>query len=247
MLVPINVQTTYELAIRAFAMTMRPIRGRFAEACELLKLAGERRDGGRQALALVRSWWHLIAISQGWTDNPDVEISAAAAAIEEANFDDPAARAMRTWVLALVYQDLSSAAEVLGQIIDEAPFCSVAWSLKARVLAGQGDAKGAMFHAGQAEMMPILGPERAWRAQNMALCCYVAGHYAHAVRWARTAAAHCSGLTQTARILAASLVTLGRLNEAAKAAQQVLSIDPEFRHRGMAADSHVAGRCDRNI
>ncbi|HEX2941773.1 MAG TPA: hypothetical protein VHO91_12055, partial [Rhodopila sp.] len=93
MLVPIDVQTTYDLAIRAFAMTMRPIRGRFAEACELLKLAGERRDGGRQALALVRSCWHLMAISQGWTDNPDVEIGAAAAAIEEANFDDPAARA----------------------------------------------------------------------------------------------------------------------------------------------------------
>ncbi|HQT77290.1 MAG TPA: hypothetical protein PLD10_09595 [Rhodopila sp.] len=227
-LVPIDAQTAHDLALRAFAITMRPVRSRFAQARELLTLAEERRGESHHTVAMVKTWWHLMALAQGWTGNPEAEIGAAAAAVEDAGLHDPAARALRAWVVALVHHDLAPTADVLGQIIDEAPLCSVAWSLKARVLAGQGDAEGAIFHAEQAEMMPVLGPERAWRAKVMALCCYVAGHHAGAVRWSRTSAAHHSGLAETMRIMAASLVTLGRLDEAAKAARQVLSIDPEF-------------------
>jgi adenylate cyclase len=58
---------------------------------------------------------------------------------------------------------------------------------------------------------------------------YVGGRYEDAVRWARISDMHHPGLAVTARILAASLVVLGRLDQAQRAAARVLAIEPGFR------------------
>jgi adenylate cyclase len=127
------------------------------------------------------------------------------------------------------HRDHGLASAMLDRVIDIAPCCGLARSLKALTLSWLGEEQAATFHAEQAEAMPALGPERAWRDHVTALTHYVAGRYGDAARWARVSAMHHPGLAANARVLAASLAVLGRLDEAHQAAQQVLAIDPQFR------------------
>jgi adenylate cyclase len=169
-----------------------------------------------------------MAISQGWTADPTLEARRAAEVAARLDRNDPAAMALLVFMECLSRGDHTLAATLLDQVIDTAPSCGVAESLLALTLGWSGDAPGAVFHAELAEAMPALGPERAWREQVIALAHYLAGRYEDAARWARVSAMHHPGLAANARVLAASLVVLGRLDEAQQAAEQVLAIDPGF-------------------
>jgi adenylate cyclase len=129
----------------------------------------------------------------------------------------------------VVHRDHVVACVTLDRVIDQAPFCPMAWSMKARVLVQMGEGEDAVFHANQAEALPSMGFDCAWRSTVTALAHYAADGYADAVRWARVAAMHHPGLAQTFRVLAASLVVLGQLDEAQQAAARALAISPEFR------------------
>jgi adenylate cyclase len=106
---------------------------------------------------------------------------------------------------------------------------------------GQGEE--AVFHAERAEAMPALGPDFAWRDHVLAVTYYVAGRYAEAARRARVSAMHHPGLAANARVLAASLAVLGRLDEAQQAADRVLGIDPAFHIGAWRQRSFLTDEC----
>ncbi|HYZ25253.1 MAG TPA: hypothetical protein VE690_24230 [Rhodopila sp.] len=248
-LVPVEARTPHELALCAFARIMRPVRPHFAAARDLLALA-EARGGAESSIWLTRAWWHVMNLAQGWSEDDPAELAAATSAIRQANDDDPAVRALTAWLGVLGRGDLSGALALLEEVLEAAPLCSLACSLKALVLVGQNAFDDALLYAERAEVLAVLGPERAWRAQVMAFCHYLCGQYAAAARWARASAAHHPGLVDTMCVLAASLVMLGRLDEATRAAQQVMNIQPGFRISGWqrrlvlpeAAQAHYAQR-----
>jgi adenylate cyclase len=216
--------TAQDLALRAFAAIMRPRRGTFEAAAGMLAEAEDR--GGFQAgtrFALV--WWHLMAISQGWGGDPGLA-GEIAGGLDQ---DDPAATALSAFVAAIFGGDYMRASRISDRVLDGAPLCGLAGSVKALTRCVLDDPRGAIAHAEQASAMPALGPERAWRDHVTALVHYVAGQYDDAARWARISATHHLGLAANVRVLASSLVMLGRLDEAQQAAAQVLVIDPGFR------------------
>jgi adenylate cyclase len=143
--------------------------------------------------------------------------------------NDPAAMALVAFMHSVLHRDHALASAMLDRVIDAAPFCGLAECLKGLTLSWLGDAEAAIFHAEQAETMPALGPERAWRDHVAAGAHYIAGRYGDSARWARVAAMHHPGLAANTRILAASLAMLGQLDEAQLAARQLLAIDPDFR------------------
>jgi adenylate cyclase len=219
--------TAHDLALRAHTMILQPDRETFGSAATLLRhaeLLAPPRTSARYALVC----WHLMAITQGWSADAAADTRAAAEAAAGLDPADAASMALLAHLQSVVHRDHAMACSMLDRVIDQAPFCALAWSLKALTLAQMGAGADAVFHAVRAADMPALGPDLAWRHHVTALACYVAERYAEAVRWARLSAMHCPGLAANARVLAASLAVLGRLDEAQQAADRVLDIDPEF-------------------
>jgi tetratricopeptide (TPR) repeat protein len=155
--------------------------------------------------------------------------------------NDPAALALLAHLQSVQHRDHGLASAMLDRVIDNFPLCALAWTLKSLILCRLGEGQSAIFHAEQAQAMPVLGPERAWRDHVTALAHYIAGRYADAVRWARVSATQHHGLAANARVLAASLAVLGQLDEAYRAGAQVLMIDPTFRIGTWRARSLLPG------
>jgi adenylate cyclase len=221
---PPDTVTAQDLALRAYDAIMRPRRSGFAAAADMLATA-ERKNDPLAGTRFAQVWWHLIAISQGWGG----DLGAAAEIAAALDQGDPAAVAISSYVGAVLRREHAVASTALDRVLDGAPLCGVAGSLKALTLCWLDDARRAVAHAEQASGMPALGPERAWRDHVTALAHYTAGEYDDGVRWARISATHHPGLAANVRVLAAGLAVLGRLDEAQLAAAQVLVIDPGFR------------------
>jgi adenylate cyclase len=227
-LVPADMLTAQDLSLRAFTAIMQPERATFAAAATMLKQA-EQRPGPHASTRFAQVWWHFMAISQGWCADPAAQALTAAEAAARMDRNDPAAMALLAFMHSVRHRDHAVSSTLLDRVIDAAPFCGMAECLKGLTLSWFGEAQAAIFHAEQAGKMPALGPERAWQDHVSAGAYYVAGRYGDAARWARVSAMHHPGLAANMRILAASLVVLGRLDEANQAAQQLLTIDPDFR------------------
>lgn len=227
-LAPADTLTAHDLALRAFAAIMQPERTSFADAAAMLRLA-EHRPGPHASTRFVQVWWHFMAISQGWSVDPAAEAHAAAEVAGRMDRNDPAAMALLAFMHSVLHRDHVLASAMLDRVIDTAPSCGLAESLKVLTLSWLGEARTAILHTEQADTMPALGLERAWRDHVAAGAHYIAGRYTDAARWSRVSAMHHPGLAANARILAASLAVLGRLDEAQQAARQLLVIDPDFR------------------
>jgi adenylate cyclase len=226
-LAPFGTLSAHDLALRSFTVIMQPERDTFAAAGKMLREAGQR-SGPHASTWFALIWWHLMAISQGWSSDPTADASAAANAAGRMDRTDPAAMALLAFMRSVTHRDHGLASAMLDRVIDAAPFCGLAISLRSLTLSWLGQPQAAIFHAEQAETMAALGPERAWRDHVTALAHYGAGRYEDAAGWARVSAMHHPGLAANARVLAASLAVLGRLDDAHQAARQVLAIDPNF-------------------
>ena len=226
-LTPPDALTAHDLALQAFTLIMQPVRSNFFVAGEMLRQA-ELRAKPHASARFARVWWHLMAISQGWSFDPAADRKAAGQAAIGMDRNDPAAMALLAFMHSVLHQDHDLASTMLDRVIDTAPACGLAATLKALTLSWKGEAETAIYYAEQAEAMPVLGPERAWRDHVTALAYYLAGRYSDAARWARVSAMHYPGLAGNVRVLTASLAVLGRLDEAHQAAQQLLAIDPDF-------------------
>jgi adenylate cyclase len=216
--------TAHDLALWAYAAIMQPRPDTFAAAASMLVEAAEK-PGPLGSTRFAQVWWHLMAIGQGWSGS----LCAAGTAAAMLDLADPAATALQAYMQSVLHRDHARAVAMLDRVLEVAPQCSLAGSLRALTLCWLGKAQEAVASAQHAAAMPALGPERAWREQVAALAHYLAGNYGDAVRRARACAAHHPGLAPNGLVLAASLAVLGQLDEAAQAAAQVLTVDPDFR------------------
>ncbi len=244
---PLGALSVQVIALRALARIMQPDRATFPAAGEWLRAALTRPGPEPGSVLYVLTIWHLMAIAQGWSEDPATDVKAAIALSERLDRNDPASLALLGYVQAVLHRDHMLAFVTLDRVIDQAPFCAAAWTMKAEVLVQMGEGEEAVFHAEQAEALPALGFDRAWRNSVTALAYYAAERYADATRWAKLAAMHHGGLSMTFRVLAASLVVLGQLDEARQAGQRVLGDRPRVPPRELAAPVDADGRCARTL
>ena len=225
---PFASLTAQEIALRALAVIMQPERATLTAAADWLRTA-LTRPPPHTAVHLAIVSWHLVALMQGLSTSWAADAQAAIEASRHLDRADPSSLALLAFIQAILLRDPGPAHAMLDRVIDQAPFCATAWSIKARLLFLVGEGQNdAIFHAEQAAALPSLGFDRAWRNSIVAMAYYTADRYQEAIRWGRVAAMHFPGLAITQRVLAASLVALGKLDEARQAAAQVLAIDPRF-------------------
>lgn len=220
-----------DVALQAMAAVFQPQRTSFAQALESLRMVEARPDVRESctAVGIGTVAWHLMAVSQGWTDDPDHELALAEAAAKQLAPGNPMAAVMLGYLESVRHGNHALACALLDHALEQTPACPMAWTLKARVLVRMDRIEAAVSVAERAGRLPSLGIDRAWRAASMALTFYAAERHQDAAHWAKVSATYHPNLAMSARVLSASLAALGRLEEADRAAAQVLRIDPGFR------------------
>jgi len=105
----------------------------------------------------------------------------------------------------------------------------MAWTMSSATCGFVGDGPTAVTRAERGVRLSPLDTHTFWHEGILAQAHYVNGDYEQAVVWARRAAGRNDSIRFTTRTLIASLMALGRREEAAKAAQHLMKLHPEFR------------------
>lgn len=223
--------TAYDLLLQALDLLYKMDSGSFARARGLLQ----------QAMALDPSYappftytalWHVFRVGEVGSPDPDNDaqtaVDRARAAIER-DGDDALALAIYGHVQAFLLRDMVTAQRFLDRAIEAGPSVAMAWTMSSATRGFVGNGPLAVLHAEKGQRLAPADPYRFWHEGILAQAHYINGDYDQAVDWARSAVAHNPSIRFTLRTLAASLVAAGHLKDAARAADRLLSLQPDFR------------------
>jgi tetratricopeptide (TPR) repeat protein len=145
------------------------------------------------------------------------------------NANDAQALAIYGHVQGFLLRDYDRAMLFLDRAIAAGPSCALAWTMSCSTCGYIGETRLAVERAKQGLRLSPLDAHRFWAEGGLAQAHYLNGDIEEAVALARMAASRTGGVAFNLRTLIASLVALGRMDEAAGAAQQLLRVQPGFR------------------
>jgi TolB-like protein/Tfp pilus assembly protein PilF len=223
--------TAYDLTLRALDLFYRMDRESVIEARTLLEQAIAHDPGYAQAhshLASLRMRW----VGQGWSEDEESDRqmaeSAARRAIER-DHNDALGLAVFGHMQSYLLKDYRLAQDYLDRALAAGPSCAWAWAYSSLTAGYLGDYATAVARAECAVRISPQGPEAAWLEHYLSQAYYLVHRYEDAVAWARMSGAHAGANTSNLRILIASLVALGEMQEARAAARRLLHFAPAFR------------------
>ena len=234
---PPQNMTAYDLLLQALDLLYRMDEENFARARGLLQQAMALDPG----YAPPHSWAALLVHVPGRRDGRDEPAGGSrggGAAMPprrwSASGNDALALAIHGHVQAFLLKDYATARHFLDRAKAAGPSSAMAWTMSAathgyrrrgRRGRGRGRARAAPFPR---------RPLHFWHEGILANAHYVAGDYGQAVNWARSAVAQNPSIRFTLRTLVASLGAAGHMDEARRAADHLLGLQPEFRLRRYA-------------
>jgi len=118
--------------------------------------------------------------------------------------------------------------QYLDRALAAGPSNASAWTLSALSLAYTGYCEQAVIHARHALRLSPLDQNIFFLHSNLCLALYGAGELAEAARWGRLCLEENPRFSANMRLLTASLVGLGEVEEAKAVAAQMLAIEPRF-------------------
>jgi len=143
--------------------------------------------------------------------------------------DDAVALARGGHAFAFVVEDLDDGAAWIGRALVLNPNLALAWYASGLVSVYRGEPDMAIEHLAKAMRLSPVDPETSRMQAGIAMAHLLSGRYEEALSWAQKAVrAQPSHLTSI-RLLAASSALAGRLDEARKAIERLLRIDPASR------------------
>jgi adenylate cyclase len=187
----------------------------------------------RYALAhAYTAQWYGFRVGEIGSPTPQAD---AAAAIQHADTaldldrDDSQVLALCGHAYAYFTRDYHRAIDLFDGAIAAGPSSAMAWSMSSATRGYIGDGETAVQHAEQAVRVSPLDERLYWHEGLLAQAHYVNGNYEEALEWVRSAVERNESGRFNLRTLIATLVALGRLDEAAGVAHQLLRIQPGFR------------------
>jgi len=151
--------------------------------------------------------------------------------------DDATALAIAAFVIALDEHDASTALKFFDRALTLSNSNIFALTGSAVMLAWMGNGEKAIERAKQSLRFSPFDPLNFRAYSSMSIAHFYAGRYAEAADEARTAVGSNPAFSIPRAVLAASLLRLGRMEEAKLAARLVLDCEPSFKSQKL---SHLA-------
>lgn len=144
-----GVAAAHQAVLTAIQRIFRPDRPLFMQARDLLAKAIELDPGYAPAYAWM-AYWSIMAVGQGWVQNPRDITTLAGASAEQAVMLDPVdarALAIAGHVKGYLLHDVPSALRLHARAIDLNPNLPIAWTLSACSKIYNGEHPTAIRHA----------------------------------------------------------------------------------------------------
>lgn len=228
---PPNSLDAYDLTLQARELILQLQPDAFARAGDLLRRAVVLGIGYASTHSAMADW-HSLRVGQGWSPDPGQDAHAVDAAAERAiSIDGSNARALATYGhnRSFLYRDYGAALDYFARALDAAPNDPVVWKYSSSTYSYVGDGKEAIRRAERALQLSPRDPFIYGFYSSLALGHHIENSFIEAVHWGKQAVQANPNYTSSLRVLAASLVALGRLDEARDYSKQLLRIQPQFR------------------
>jgi adenylate cyclase len=220
----------YDCVLRAFALLYRLSPEEFLQAGGLLTKA-IALDPGYAAAYAWRAWWYLWKAGQGWMTDPEAERREAgrmAQAALDRDPDDALALAVSAHAASFLRRDCQQALELFERSLAVNPNSQLAWGLSGVTLCYVGEARAALDREAYALRLSPFDPLSFYFTGVSGLAAMLLGRYDDALAFGLKARRENPRWSVNLRFLAATLVHLGRLEEARQMAREFLTIDRTF-------------------
>ena len=218
----------HQSVLTAIQGIYRPDKDRFLQARDLLEHAIEL-DGEYAAAHAWLAYWHIMAVGQGWADNPGVGAIAAGVAADRAVVLDPMDSRGVTiagHVKAYLLHDVEGALTLHQRAISLNPNLPIAWTLSAWSNIYMGDHQTAVAQAKMAESLSPSDPH-VFFVEHAAMTAHMfLGELEEADALASSVLERKPGHASALKVRLAILGHLGRFEEAATCLAQLRAIDP---------------------
>ena len=162
-----EIAAAHQCVLTAIQGIFRVDRSTFLQARDYLLRAIELDDEYAAAHAWL-GYWSIIAVGQGWVENPSAVMELAGAAASRAIELDPfdaRAVAIAGHVRAYLFHDLQHALELLTRAIELNPNLPIAWTMSSWSRIYNGEHVTAVRHAMMAQSLSPRDPH-IWFAEH---------------------------------------------------------------------------------
>jgi adenylate cyclase len=227
---PPQNMNAYDCLLRALDLLHRFDFASFSQAKTLLEQAREEDDTYAAPYAFS-AYWHNFNIHEGWSSDFNADAAEMIRLSNCAVERDPS-NALALAILghgkSLLLRDYDAALDLFDRALAVSPSNSWAWMFSSGTYGFVGDAPSGIARAERAIRLSPLDQQAFFNLCLLGQNHYLNGTFEDAIRWSRKALNLNPRFGNAARVLAASLIALDRVDEARKIAQHHKQILPRF-------------------
>jgi TolB-like protein len=178
------------------------------------------------------AFWYIFHIGEGHSTDVEADAREAARLAETAiglNENDPWALAIYGHVQSFLLHDYERAMLFLDRAIEAGPSSSIAWTMSGATCGYIGNGPLAVERGERGVRLAPQDTYRFWHEALLGQAHYVNGNFEEAVVWARRAVGRNGAVAFSLRTLIASLIALGKTDDALAARDHLLRVQPGFQ------------------
>jgi TolB-like protein len=220
----------YDLLLRAQQREYEFTTESLAEALRLLKQSLVIDPSYAPAMALA-AYCHALRRIQGWTQDPEAEVKDGlylAWRAVELGKDDGNVFWMAAYAVLRLQMNAHRAKELVHRSLHLNPNSFIALAIAGRIEASLGNSGKSLELLGRAERLSPRDPRGWFITGGGAFAYFAEGRFDEAVAVCKKALIQNPRFAVALRILAASLVKQGPLDDAAEVVREVLNIEPQL-------------------
>ncbi|WP_315759591.1 MULTISPECIES: hypothetical protein [unclassified Bradyrhizobium] len=238
----------HRLLLAGVGLMHRPSLRDFAKSRDLIEEAMRRAPHAAETHAWFGKW-HILSVFNGWSTDSRKDTRIAIDSTARALDINPE-NAFALTIDGFAHNNLLRRMDIAGARYAAAlrlnPNESLAWLMRSALHAFRDEPDAAVSAAEKARRLSPIDPFRYYYESLSATALFAAGRYAEALELADRSLLRHDRHISTLRAKAASLHCLGRTQEAAAAAREILRRQPDFTVagylRGHPAGDHEFGR-----
>jgi class 3 adenylate cyclase/tetratricopeptide (TPR) repeat protein len=220
----------HTLLLSSIALMHRISPLAFQRSQQLLQVLIDRTP----RLATPYAWlakWHVLRVSQGWSNDTQADGKAALDNTKRALDRDATsslAMTVQGQVNTYILKRLDVAEQLYAQALQSNPNDSLAWLLKGTLHAFRDEGKEAIRHTRHALKLSPLDPLKYYFDSLAATAAHSAGQYERTLQLAQRSYRLNRTHASTLRVMITALWRLGRTTEARQRAEELLRLEPGF-------------------